>query len=144
MNNKVKERISRAELYTNIAQLMALRATCKRLNVGCVITSEDHRIISTGYNGPLAQDLHCTTCDLSSSCQNAVHAEANAIASAAKHGISLKGANLYVTHSPCPTCTLLIIQSGIKSVTFLEKFRDTKGLDTLIANGITLTQFIKK
>lgn len=131
-----KERITRDELYLGMAHLMALRATCRRLSVGCIITSPEHRVISTGYNGPLPSDEHCSKCDLSKACNDAVHAEANAIAHAAKNGISLNGAILYLTHSPCTTCAKLIVQSGISQVRFAKLFRDTSGLEILFENKI--------
>jgi dCMP deaminase len=136
-----KDRISREELYISMALLMAKRATCQRLSVGCVITSKEHRIIATGYNGPLPSNNHCTTCDVNQSCNQAVHAEANAIAFAAKEGISLKGSILYLTHSPCETCAKLIIQSGISKVVYDKLFRTTEGLGILEENQIEVRQY---
>jgi dCMP deaminase len=136
MKNQIKERITRDELYLRIAHLIALRGTCQRLQVGCVITSKENRIISTGYNGPLPSDEHCLKCDLTKSCTDAVHAEQNAIAYAAKAGISLEGSTLYLTHNPCITCAKLIIQSGIKVVKYSNLFRDVSGIEILIQNGV--------
>lgn len=65
-----------------------------------------------------------------------VHAEANAIAYAAKEGISTKDCTLYVTLSPCINCANLIIQSGIKRVVYNESYRDMSGVEHLIANGV--------
>jgi dCMP deaminase len=46
----------------------------------------------------------------------AVHAEANAVAQAAKHGIATSGASIYVTLEPCLSCLKLIISAGIDEV----------------------------
>lgn len=70
-----------------------------------------------------------------------IHAEANAILFAAKNGISTNGCTLYVTLSPCIECSKMIIQSGIKKVVYLSKYRDTTGIDFLINNGIQVDQF---
>ena len=104
------------------AELLAERSTCSRLSVGCVIANEG-RIISSGYNGPLTGQPPCnhTTND---PCLVAVHAEQNAIMFAARTGIRLKGSWLYTTHSPCNTCAMLIVQSGIIGVTYIHPFRD--------------------
>lgn len=73
-----------------------------------------------------------------------VHAEANAIAYAAKEGISTKGCTLYVTLSPCINCANLIIQSGIKEVVYAEAYRDLSGVEHLKENGIIVKQFQEK
>lgn len=136
MNNKNEERISRDTLYIATASLMSLRGTCKRMKVGCVITSKDNRIIATGYNGSL--DKHCTLCDLSKPCTEAIHAEANAIAYAAKKGIPLDGSIIYCTHSPCLKCAELIIQSGIKKVVYSKPYRDQTPKILLESNMVEL------
>jgi dCMP deaminase len=64
-------------------------------------------------------------------CRNATHAEANAIAAAARQGISTVGSALYVTVSPCESCARLIIAAGITSVHYLEEYRDRRGVDVL-------------
>lgn len=135
------DRITTPELYLEIAKLVARRGTCGRLQVGCVITQEN-RIVSTGYNGVLKNEHHCQEmlCDLTKSCNRAVHAEANAIYFAANMGISLKGATIYCTHSPCIDCVEAIVQSGIKRVVFEEMFREQEPLNRLIANHIIVCQ----
>ncbi len=73
-----------------------------------------------------------------------VHAEANAIAYAAKEGISTKGCTLYVTLSPCINCANLIIQAGIKEVVYAEAYRDLSGVEHLEENGIKVKHFQEK
>jgi dCMP deaminase len=138
MNDNNEERISRATLYIASAYLMALRGTCKRMKVGCVITSKDNRIIATGYNGSL--DKHCISCDLTKPCTDAIHAEANAIAYAAKKGILLEGSIIYCTHSPCIKCAELIIQAGIKKVIYSKPYRDTTPKTLLEYNMVEIIQ----
>lgn len=127
-------RPSSEQVLMLVAQSMAFRSTCSRLHVGAVI-AVDRRILSTGYNGTPAGMPHCvhqvdgTAPDRF--CLNAVHAEANAIAFAAKHGVPVAGATLFTTHSPCQSCALLIINSGIVEVMYNEQYRDATPLDTL-------------
>ena len=65
-----------------------------------------------------------------------IHAEMNAIAFAAKYGISIEGCSLYVTMAPCPDCAKLIVQSGIKEVIYLEEYKKRDGIIFLKNNNI--------
>ena len=136
-----EQRITRPEYFLTVARLTAMRSTCKRMSVGCVIV-KDHRIISTGYNGALPNHAECSdkNCDISYPCQIAVHAEANAITWAAKEGLSLKDTSIWCTHLPCQKCTELIIQAGIKDVFYLKTYRVSEGISTLRASGINIQQ----
>lgn len=69
-----------------------------------------------------------------------LHAEANAITKLAKSGNSSEGATLYVTLSPCIECAKLMVQSGIKRVVYIEKYRITDGLDFLERAGVEVVQ----
>lgn len=131
------ERISRTELFMNIAYMISKRGTCGRLQVGCIIVKEN-RIISTGYNGPVKDAAHCNefSCNVNESCTRAVHAEANAIYWAAKEGTKLKRCTIYCTHSPCEKCAEAIIQSGIKTVIYNKDFRDKLPLVVLKKAGV--------
>lgn len=134
-------RITRDELYLQMCEVMSQRGSCLRAKVACLITKEN-RILSGGYNGPPPGMDHCSdkNCDLNSSCKRAVHAEVNAIAHAAKLGISLNGSTLYCSFSPCPSCCLLILQAGIIRVVYKEKFRDGSGIPILEAGGVLVEQ----
>ncbi len=139
------KRITRDNLYTEIAKLFSQRSTCGRLQVGCVIT-RDGRIIASGYNGPTkgnerVWNTSVCGCDLSKPCTKAIHAEANAIAYSARNGIALMGTTLYCTHSPCLKCAELIVQAGISEVIFIEHFRDQEGLQLLKANSIVVRKY---
>src|SRR5690348_17307641 len=94
-----KPRISRQELMLGVAKLFGQRGTCPRARVGCVI-EKDGRTLSTGYNGSPPKEPHCDDvgCQMEDGhCIRTTHAEANAIAFAARYGIKLEGATLYVT-----------------------------------------------
>lgn len=139
----MEERLTREETNIAIAKIIARRGNCDRLQVGAVIVSGEGRIISSGYNGPLAGEAHCSDklCIKDQSCTRAVHAEANAIYFAARMGISLKGSIIYCTHSPCIDCVEAIVQSGIKEVIFELQFRDTQPLKRLLHLGINVYQY---
>jgi dCMP deaminase len=130
-------RISRDELLTSAARLVSGRSTCLRLQVGAVVALEG-RILVTGYNGAPTGMPHCTPdiCGPDKPCSRTVHAEANCIAFAARHGISLEGAFMYCTDSPCMECAKLIINSGIRGLNYQREYRDRKPLDLLVSAGI--------
>jgi dCMP deaminase len=125
------------EYFLTLAKDVALRATCPRKSVGCVIV-KDRNILATGYNGSVSGLDHCDEvgCDVvDNHCQRVVHAECNALAQAAKHGNSIKGATVYVTISPCWPCFKLLLNAGIREIIFSEQYkpdeRITKSLNTL-------------
>lgn len=126
-------RLSREEFMIKTTFLMASRSTCNRLQVGCVF-ARDNRIICTGYNGAPSGMPHCgEECNESTPCLKTAHAEANGIAWAARHGIQLLDTTLYVTHSPCVACAMLIINAGVENVIYYEEYRLTDGIDLLNA-----------
>lgn len=133
-------------MLMGVARVVAERGTCNRLLVGAVISREG-RVLSTGYNGPPAGLPHCAhdEDDYQNGevrpCGDAVHAEANAVAVAAKFGVVTNGADLYVTHSPCSGCAKLLINAGIDQVFFEIPFRDPAGILLLIRAGVRCLKF---
>jgi dCMP deaminase len=131
----------------NIAQVMSHRGTCARAQVGAVFALEG-RVLSTGYNGAPAGLAHCVhvsepldaTVDRTNDpgCVLAVHAEANAVAFAAKHGVSLAGATLYTTLSPCLACAQLLINVGVKRVVADLAYRRVDGLELLRSAAVVV------
>lgn len=115
----------------------AKRSTCNRLSVGAVI-AQDGRPLTAGYNGPPKGRPHCKHKPTNNDpCIYAIHAERNAIIWAARKGVAIEGASLYVTHMPCLTCASDIIQAGISSVWYASPYRDRSGVDLLIDAGVT-------
>lgn len=120
------------EYFMMIAKLVAMRSTCLATPVGAAIV-KDRQILASGYNGPPSGSPHCIdqgfcypglgNCSESKELPSrAIHAEANAIAQAAKHGISIQGSQIYVTLEPCLSCLKLIVSAGIKEVFYEESF----------------------
>jgi len=119
------------EYFLKIASVVAERATCRRHHVGAVAVKDKH-ILSTGYNGAPAGlsdclELGCLRDEMKipsgtrhEICRG-IHAEQNAIIQASLHGVSLEGATVYVTHSPCILCAKMLVNAKIKRfVTFGE------------------------
>lgn len=133
-------RVSWHEYFMNIAEQVATRSTCGRKHVGAVIV-RDKTILSTGYNGSLRGAPHCDDAghDMDHDhCVRTVHAEANAIAQAAKHGVRIDESEIYVTASPCLTCFKLVANSGIRKIYYKEFYRDERITEYARQTGVTL------
>jgi dCMP deaminase len=132
----MENRISREDMFMQIAEVVLLRSSCLKKQVGCVLVKEG-RIVATGYNGVLPGDKPEDGID-KEGITHTVHAEGNLIAFCAKKGIPTDGCILYTTLSPCENCAELIIQSGIKRVVYLEQYRERKGLDLLVKHEVQI------
>lgn len=135
------------EYFLMLAKLAATRSTCLALPVGAVIVKQ-RQVLATGYNGPPSGSPHCTAqgfcypglprCDASRTLPSrAIHAEANAIAQAAQHGVATAGATIYVTLAPCLSCLKLIISAGIREVVYETAFHGDNTVQTdFITEGL--------
>lgn len=121
------------EYFLKMVELVGERGTCDRGRSGCVIV-KDKRVISTGYAGSPPGMPHCDEVghlmqevlnedkQISKHCVRTIHAEQNAICQAAKHGISLDGATIYINMEPCYVCARMIVAVGIKRVVCNKKY----------------------
>lgn len=147
---------NRDKLFMSVAGLMAQQSKCIRVQVGAVITIND-RIISTGWNGTPSGYRNCCDWalydqpDIETAKSNhqsfsilEIHAEANAIAHAARNGVKLDGATIYTNWSPCFQCAKLIIAAGIKRLVFKTLYDRENSLVFLSNCGIIVTQLETK
>jgi dCMP deaminase len=119
--------------FMDIVNAISKRATCDRGKTATVIV-KDKRILCTGYVGSPIGLEHCdeaghlfeTRYDANGNkkqhCIRTVHGEQNAIAQAAKYGISIDGATAYMKMTPCFVCAKMMINAGIKRVVCLKKY----------------------
>lgn len=147
---KEDERLSRESVFMAVAAFLSQCATCRRTKQAAVIVSDEGRIISIGFNGAPSGYTECIErpmCRTTESvkddktCYDSIHAEANAIAYAAKYGINLNGSTIYVTETPCLSCAKLIVASGIKRYVYLDKYRDSKGEEYLREFGVEVISY---
>lgn len=142
--------------YMEVALTIRKRANCLHAKVGAVLVLEN-RIISTGFNGtpagfPNCEKGGCERCkqqyyaDIGDVARVTdpefldpngpkhldlcicVHAEANALLSAAKFGNRTDQATLYTTHKPCFSCLKEAMQAGIRRVVWLKDYTPSKSL----------------
>jgi dCMP deaminase len=133
-------RIPKKQYYLQIAEEVSKRATCMSAHFGALIVKDD-QIISTGYNGAprmtkdcyeigfcLRRKLQIPSGTKYELCRS-VHAEQNAIINAARAGVSLMNADLYLYGErvmegqtgllkayPCFICKKMVLNAGIKRV----------------------------
>jgi dCMP deaminase len=143
-------RPSKYETYMEIAKMWAKQSTCSaRVAVGAVIVNKFGQVIASGYNGSPRGHPHCDEvgCDLDAlgHCKRAIHAELNAILQCARVGVSCDDCFIYITHSPCPRCSLMIAQSGIIRVVYDNQYGDlTDSSDILAVSRIPMVPFVKE
>ena len=133
-------RASWDEYFMAIALQVATRATCDRKHVGAVL-ARDRSILATGYNGSIRGLEHCDEAGHmmeDGHCVRTIHAEANAIVQAARNGVRIDGASIYVTASPCWNCFKMIANAGVVRIGYGEFYRDQRIFDVAERLGIEL------
>lgn len=130
------ERPSFESIYMSLAKTMSKRSTCKRLQVGTVITSTDYRkVLAVGYNGSATGLMNQCERDTPGNC-GCLHSECNAVINCDVPRYVEKV--VFVTHLPCTTCAKMLINMGnVKMIYFDAYYRDRASLDLLSAVGIT-------
>jgi dCMP deaminase len=135
-----RERATWDEYFMAIARQVATRSTCDRKHVGAVIV-RDRMILTTGYNGSVRGLPHCDDVGHlmeEGHCVRTTHAEANALVQAARNGVGVEGAGIYVTASPCFGCFKLIANAGLSRIVFGEFYRDERIFDFSRQLGLEL------
>ena len=122
------------QYFLTITRQVAERSTCLRAKVGAVIV-RDKNILATGYNGSPAGLPHCTEVgcliyrsvtpngETEENCFRTIHAEINAITQAAKNGAAIRGAHVYITHSPCIHCFKVLINTGVERIVYEKDYK---------------------
>lgn len=143
------------EYFMEMAELTAKRSTCSRRNVGAVIV-RDNRAVATGYNGAPRGLAHC---EEKGGCMReklgvpsgqrhelcrALHAEQNAIISAASMGNAIEGGTIYITHQPCVICAKMIVNAGIKRIVVREGYPDELSQEILDEAALKVERMGKK
>ena len=134
------------EYFLTIALEVRRRSTCLRRQVGAVLVKEK-RILATGYNGAPRHIRHCSEVgclrekkgvpsgERHELCRG-LHAEMNALLQAALYGITVKGATIYTTSSPCSLCAKMLINADVERVVCLEDYADDLAAEMFEEAGI--------
>ena len=130
------------EYFMAVAKLISTRSTCNSRPTGAILVRDRH-ILATGYNGSPPGAPHCLGhlnpdgtpfCysrhmgagegDKYNYCRSS-HAEANAVAQAARLGIAVEGATVYTTLAPCYICTKLLAAARVREVYFEHDYESS-------------------
>jgi dCMP deaminase len=128
--------------FLPIAQAVANMSKYAGTKVGALVLGPDFEIRASGWNGAprgSAADVDERTQDRAMRLLWAAHAEANAIAQAARVGTALAGCQMVVTFMPCASCAKLIVQAGIVRVacpTPDAAFRERWGAELEVAEAM--------
>ncbi len=128
------------EVYMRMAEELAKRSTCARLQVGTVVT--DHvleNVVAIGYNGNARGFPNRCDRDVPGSC-GCIHSEQNALVKAPGH---LRDKVAFVTASPCAMCAKLMVQSNVTHLYYREAYRNDEGLGILEQAGIRAIHYRK-
>lgn len=160
------ERIDIDSMFFGMLHYVAERSTCRRAKVGAILV-RDRRPVSMGYNGAPPHMPECISegvgCEeeaiqvspdapedakslarfvMKEGCQRTVHAEANAIAFAARSGIATAGTTMYCTYAPCYSCAKLMLSAGVTEVRYKKEYRDERGKNVLLQSGVTMVKYV--
>lgn len=117
------------DMYMGFAIKASEESHCPRTQVGCVVVLESG-VIAPGFNGHASGGPNDWEFSPTGN-PEVVHAELNALGKCLEQGLSAKGANVYVTLSPCLDCAKLLVRAKAKRVVYLNEYRDTTGLEYL-------------
>lgn len=160
--------VKHTNYYMAVAEAAANNSHAERKKVGaCLVTK--NQVILSGWNGmPEGMDNTCEEVDQhmftmyacftdDGACtvkgspvkevisyktrREVIHAEMNAIAKAAREGVSTLGSTLFVTLSPCIECAKMLIAAGVSSVVYKELYRDRSGIELLKKCGVNVVYF---
>ena len=128
------------EVYMRMADELAKRSTCDRLQVGTVLTdSRLENVVANGYNGNVRGFPNRCDSDEAGRC-GCIHSEMNALVKAPG---DLRDKVAFVTASPCVMCAKLMVQAHVSHVFYREAYRDPSGLDVLAQAGVKAVQYAR-
>ena len=134
------------QYYMSLALRVAELSHGVRGKVGsCLVTNSDITVLGTnGLPKALGNELEYIVPTVGGgknvlgTKNEVIHAELNTILKCAKEGVSVSGATIYTTLSPCVSCSSMLASCGIERVVYLQEYRDTKGIDILKECGIVV------
>jgi dCMP deaminase len=128
------------EVFMRMAEELAKRSTCSRLQVGTVITDfAMEQVVAIGYNGNVRGFPNRCDSDEAGKC-GCIHSEMNALVKAPG---DLADKVAFVTASPCIMCAKLMVQAKVSYVYFREAYRDPAGLEVLERAGVKTVNYTR-
>lgn len=127
-------RLTWDETFMNMAIVLTRRVSCIVVKTAAIFVDANHRVVSLGYNGPVAGTYNCDEVGCAKihgnpktgkleRCRGA-HAEVNGIINAVDPR-ALRGATLYSVKFPCFDCMKALANAGVKEIVYYEKYLRT-------------------
>lgn len=150
-----RQRPSWDEYFLAIAELVGSRGTCDRGYAGTVIV-KDKRLLATGYVGSpiglphcdeVGHEMHTVTNpdgSVSRHCIRTAHSETNAIANAARFGVSIDGSTMYSKMVACYSCAKVVVNAGVKRFVALNDYHATKQTKDIFKKAGVKLEIINK
>jgi dCMP deaminase len=128
------------EVYMRMAEELAKRSTCSRLQVGTVLTDASlEHVLAIGYNGNVRGFPNRCDSDEAGRC-GCIHSEMNALV---KSPGEVPGKVAFVTASPCVMCAKLMVQAKVSHLFYRNAYRDPAGLEVLERAGVATVQYVR-
>ena len=128
------------EVYMRMAEELAKRSTCARLQVGTVLTDAGlENVVAIGYNGN-ARGFPNACDGIEPGRCGCIHSEQNALVKAPGR---LQGKVVFVTASPCVACAKLMIQANVTHLFYRQAYRDPAGLEVLRQGGVATVEYTR-
>jgi dCMP deaminase len=123
-----------------MAEELAKRSTCARLQVGTVLTDKDlENVVAAGYNGNVRGFPNQCDSATPGAC-GCIHSEMNALVKAPGR---LRNKVAFVTASPCTMCAKLMVQANVGYVFYREAYRSPAGLEILRQAGVHTIHYVR-
>ena len=125
-DNKASNIVARPtwnDMFMQIAEVVSKRSKDPHTKVGAVIVKDNH-ILGIGYNAEPRGFSYDFDWHSKEKYDYVIHAELNAIANSTYFGNSIAGSTIYLTLSPCSECMKLLIQYGIGTIYYKDKYKD--------------------
>ena len=134
------DRIPLYEVYMRMAEELAKRSTCSRLQVGTVITDANlENVVAIGYNGNVRGFPNACDSPEPGRC-GCIHSEMNALV---KSPGEMRDKVAFVTASPCVMCAKLMIQAHVSHLFYRTQYRDVSGLEVLDRAGVVTVHYTR-
>ncbi len=128
------------EVYMRMAEELAKRSTCQRLQVGTVLTDARlEQVLSIGYNGNVRGFPNRCDSTEAGKC-GCIHSEMNALVKAPG---DVRDKVAFITASPCVMCAKLMVQANVSHVYYREEYRDPAGLNVLEQAGVVAVHYTR-
>src|ERR1051325_5958604 len=118
-------------------RFLEARSLCVEKKVGCVLLTGTLDV--EGSNGTYLSGSPCKAPQ-----NKCVHAEDRALRAAKGAGVSVHGALVFASFSPCAKCAALLIAARIGTLVFTRLHRDVAGIRALVAAGIRVYQLVNE